>query len=288
MVVVVAQAALVTAEGVQAGRQGPVGLDQPVDRVAIQGEGDGQSVAQHVGEVQGRGVIVVVVGPATVPAPFVQLADQGGDFPAIVGGVEDGDAVGGQGDGSLEEAVGGDRQGLRGRHRTPRQLPVVRPKVIRGHRDLPLPRRDPLHHPVRGHAIAADVEVGCVPPMPHGVVEAGEGARHQPGEVHGIRAHQDAVAAQASAPGRRGGVIGGIGGLGRAMGGRGRGRGRVDAEDPLRVLVEPVRVMGARAFRGGHPGEREGRLPCMDPNLHAGTLRARDECPAGFWMTKLS
>ena len=202
---VIAEGIGVTPEGVQPHRRHPVGLGQPVDRIPVHGEGDGQGRTQHIGEMQRGRMVVVIVGTTAVSAPLIEFTDQRRDLATIVGRVEDRDAIGRQGDGSLQKGLRGD--GLRvGRfHRFDGQAPLVRAEVIRGHGNLPLPGGDPLHHAMGGHAIRPDHERLGIPPEPHRRLEPDEGARQQIGPRRGLGSGALGQAPQAHlSRGRRG------------------------------------------------------------------------------------
>ncbi len=163
-VVVVTQAGgLVAVEVVEMRGRGAIRLRESQDGVAIQGHGDGLPLAYQGLQVRRRNVVVVVIRPAAVAAKLIQLARQEGvGAPVVLDGIEDGDAVGGDGDGAAKEVfLGGDRQ--LGGDGEDGDGPAVRARVALWQRHLLLPRRDPHHQPVGRQAVGLHPEVPGIP-----------------------------------------------------------------------------------------------------------------------------
>lgn len=191
-------------------------LDRAVDRETVQGVCDGLARADGLLQMQRRDVIVVVVGAAAMTAELVEFAGEECVVAPVVQGVEDGNAVDRQGDGTSEQTRFR-RDRFVGHLRGSRELPRVGVVVRLRHRKLLLPAGDSHHHLVGGHAVAFN--------HPH--ITAGEGLdrfgeRVEAGERFGIVGAGWARRPVLGAARRGGAGCGGAGGggVGRCSGGR--------------------------------------------------------------------
>ena len=263
MVVVITQGIGVPPERIQPRRHRPVGLGQPEDGVTVHGEGDREVGPERVGQVQRGRMVVVIVGPAAVATPLIQFSDEGRYLAAIVGRVEDGNAVGCERDRPLEEGLGGDGLRLGRLHRFHGQSPLVRAKIIGGHRDLTLPGGDALHHAVVGHAIRTHMKLGRIPPEPQHRLEPDEGPGLEVGLGRGLR----------------------VGTLGqRPQADLGRRR--------CQNLIVAMPVMGPHTACGQHPEQHRHHAtqPANSDTrlIHGASLGKQHERIAGPMMTVLS
>ena len=206
VVVTPAIAVVMAALVVQALPGTAIGLHEAIDGVSIQGPGGGLVIAQRATEaavkVRWHDVIVVVIGQPAVAAVDVEFSDFIGDIAAVVGGIEDGHAIGGQGHGAAQKVggrgrwiVNGDRRG-RG-HGHQRDAPDIGllvaegggvifvadgvGKIGCGNGHLLLPGGDAKH--AVGHAlwhvVGFQKEGAGVPVETHLGLEGREGGRHQ-------------------------------------------------------------------------------------------------------------
>lgn len=100
---VVAVGVEMAVELIEVGDGGAVWFGEAVDGKAVEGIGDGIGGANDFLEVEGGGVVMVIVRSATMPAPIIELASQKSVFASIVEGVEDGHAINGDGDSATVE-----------------------------------------------------------------------------------------------------------------------------------------------------------------------------------------
>jgi len=158
VVMVVAFGAVVAVEDVEFTGGGAVGFGVAVDGIPVERIGYRVSNAEDFLKVKRSDVVVVVVAASGMAAPIVEFAgEQGVGFTVVFNGIEDGDAVGGEGDGAAEEVVLGGK-GIFSDDRMKGDAPGVISIVGLRKRDLLLPSGNTDHHGVIGDAVGFDVE----------------------------------------------------------------------------------------------------------------------------------
>ena len=105
-------------------------------------------------------MIMIVVGPATVAAVFIEFADQVGVFAPVIERIEDRHSVDSQRDGAAKKAVFRHRRLFRG-HWLDWNPPSVFALVRLWQRHLLLPSTNADHHRMIGKAFRFHIEV-CV------------------------------------------------------------------------------------------------------------------------------
>ena len=174
----------VAAESVELSDHGAVGLVVAVDRVAIEGDGDGLALAELFLEEDRRVVVVIVISLTAVATEVIELPEGLGVVAAVVERVEDRYAVGGESDGAAHEVRLGGHRFLRG-HGLERDAPGGGAGIGLRDRHLLLPGLDTGHHRVVRQALGFDVEIRVVPADVHVLGESLERRGDQRGAAGG-------------------------------------------------------------------------------------------------------
>ena len=154
----------VPVEGVQPGGCGAIRLGETKNGIPVESPGYRGRGTQFLLQVQWRGVVMVIVGAATVAAKFVEFAGEKRVGMAVVfDRIKDGHPVRRDRNGAAEEVILR-REWRGGGAREKRKAPRVVTCVWLRQRSLLLPGGDAHHHAVIRHTVRFHVEVRRIVP----------------------------------------------------------------------------------------------------------------------------